>query len=294
MNIQLTNVALPLLVLLTFASAGSGLLEYRPRYHGSFLFQQEVLPDTTEQDSSVVKYPARGLVMSLAVPGLGQLYAGSKKKTALFAVLELAGGATWRQMDIRGEDQLSKYQNFADIHWDLYQWWQRTSLLTSKFADVACHGTHHLRILLPGEAVVTSDSLCSGWIEGATVIANHEFYENIGKYDQFVAGWDDLFDENGNQAWWEKEKSVGDSVEILVMTERRDKYLSMRQEYNRLLQVASYAVSAIMFNHLVSGIDAFRETNRRWSSLEIKTSMGLMFSPVARRGVGGIALAVSW
>ena len=281
-------------MLLTIVSAGSGLLEYRPRYHGGFLLQDEAVPDSAEEAASVVKYPARGLVMSLTVPGLGQLYAGSKKKAALFAALELAGWATWRQMVVSGEDQLSKYEDFADTHWDIYQWWQRTSLLTSKYADVACHGTHHLRLLLPGEAVVTSDSLCSGWIEGATVIANHEFYENIGKYDQFVAGWDDLFDADGNPAWWEREKSVGDSVEVLVMTERRDEYLSMRQEYNSLLQVASYAVSAIMFNHLISAIDAFRETNRRWGSPEIETSVGLFFSPVARRGVGGIALAVRW
>lgn len=281
-------------MLLTISSAESGLLEYRPRYHGGMLFQNEAVADSAEDDSSVIKYPARGLVMSLTVPGLGQLYAGSKKKAVLFVALELAGWATWRQMVVRGDDQLSSYEGFADEHWDLFQWWQRTSLLTSKYPDVACQGTHHLRILLPGEAVVTSDSLCSGWIEGATVIANHEFYENVGKYDQFVAGWDDLFDDDGNPAWWEKEKSVGDSVEVLVMTERRDKYLSMRQEYNRLLQVASYAVSAIMFNHLVSAIDAFRETNRRWRTPKIETSVGLMFSPVARRGVGGIALTVEW
>ncbi|HIC74896.1 MAG TPA: hypothetical protein EYO92_07360, partial [Candidatus Marinimicrobia bacterium] len=97
---------------MTIVSAGSGLLEYRPRYHGGFLLQDEAVPDSAEEAASVVKYPARGLVMSLTVPGLGQLYAGSKKKAALFAALELAGWATWRQMVVSGEDQLSKYEDF--------------------------------------------------------------------------------------------------------------------------------------------------------------------------------------
>ncbi|MFQ6674100.1 MAG: hypothetical protein ACE5GH_04870, partial [Fidelibacterota bacterium] len=133
------------------------------------------------------------------------------------------------------------------------------------------------------------------WIDGAQVVRNGEFYENIGKYDQFVAGWDDLYDENGKEGWWEEQKSVGDSVEVLVMTERRNRYLDMRQEHNRILQIAGYAVTSILFNHVISAMDAFLETRRRSGPLkELNASASLRFSPQTPHGVGGVSLTLSW
>lgn len=250
---------------------------------------------TVATPTAVTAYPARALMLSLAVPGTGQWYAGSTRRAAVFGAMELAAWSAWRQLLARGEDAKKSFQRFADTHWDVEDWIDRVPLLNSEFPDVAIEGTHHLRLLLPDQSIVSSDTLSSGWIEGASVIRDRDFYENIGKYDQFVAGWDDLFDIEGQPAWWIQEKDVGDTTETIVMTGRRKKFLGQRADHNRLLQFASYAISAIMFNHLVSGIDAAVQVRRRFGiPARVHPSIGLLISPRDRIAVRGVSLSVVW
>lgn len=281
-------------------SASSGILSYRPRYHGTRFFEStwQTVPadtDTAGAPPSMDKYPARGMILSLAVPGLGQWYAGARMKSLVFVGVEVAAVGITLNIDRRAEERRDLFQRFAREHWDLEQWLLHTPTLSERYPDVICDGTHELSILLDNGTVVSSDSLCGGWIEGAGVVPNREYYENIGKYDQFVAGWDDLYDDQGNPNWEEVKKSVGDSVEILIMTPNKNRYLDMRHDYNRTLQLAGYALSSIMLNHLVSAVDAFFETRRRSETVPgVQTSVRLEFSPYRRYGVGGVSLSIAW
>ena len=72
------------------------------------------------------------------------------------------------------------------------------------------------------------------------------------------------------------------------------KYLDQRAESNDAYRLATYTVTAIMFNHLISAFDAFIETRRRLLAPNTESAMGLTFSPFARSGVGGISLAIRW
>jgi hypothetical protein len=260
------------------------------------LIQPEAKTDSAQIKVDSTIYPARGLILSMAIPGMGEWYAGAKKKALFFVGMEVAAWMSWRSFTKSGERIETEYELFANENWNLYQWWLRTPWLTSSYGDVVCEGTHHLKLFLPGQtATISSDSLCGwDWIEGVEVVKDHEFYENIGKYDQFVAGWSDLFKEDGNNGWWEKEKSVGDSVEILVMTDLKNNYLDQRADSNDAFRLATYTVSAIMFNHLISAFDAFIETRRRLLAPNTESALGLTFSPFARSGVGGISLAIRW
>ena len=272
------------------------LFSYKPRFHGPLpMLQLSVTPDSIEipQDTSV--YPARGLILSLAIPGMGELYAGSKTRALVFFGLEAAGWISWRTFSNKGETIERKYEEFADDHWDLYQWWLRTPLLSTTYGDVVCEGTHHLNLFLPGQTTtISSDSLCGDWVEGVEVVKDHEFYENVGKYDQFVAGWSDLFSINGDNGWWEKQKSVGDSTEIIVMTDLKKNYINQRALANDAYRMASYTVTAIMFNHLISAFDAFIETRRKQLLPNSSSAIGVMFSPFSRSGIGGFYLAMRW
>lgn len=277
-------------------NGSNGLLKYNSRLHGPlpFIVQKSNI-DSIEvsQDTSI--YPARGLALSLAIPGMGQWYAGAKAKALFFFGLEVAGWISWRSFSSAGENIERKYEQFADEHWDLYQWWLRTPWLTSSYGDVVCKGTHHLNLFIPGQTTtISSDSLCGEWIEGVEVVKDHEFYENVGKYDQFVAGWSDLFNLEGENGWWDKEKSVGDSVEIIVMTDLKRNYINQRARANDAFRIGTFTVTAIMFNHLISAFDAFIETRRRQISPVSKTHIGLLFSPFTRSGVGGFSLTIRW
>jgi len=127
------------------------------------------------------------------------------------------------------------------------------------------------------------------------VIRDRDFYENVGKYNQFVGGWDDILDESGNVAFKITAKSVGDSTEWLVMTVNRDTYLDLRQDHNQYLQYAGYAVSAIMFNHVLSAIDAVWETSRRAKRPDkVEASLKPIFSPSSKFGIGGFSLSLKW
>ncbi len=121
------------------------------------------------------------------------------------------------------------------------------------------------------------------------VIRDRDFYENIGKYNQFVGGWDDI------DEYWVDAKSVGDSTEWLIMTVNRDSYLDLREEHNRYLQLAAYSVSAIMFNHIISAVDAVWETRRRSTRPDkVEASLKPTFSPSPKFGIGGFSLSLRW
>lgn len=289
-----------LLLSLAPASGGRGILHTFPEY-ASPLPVVQVVGDT---DTSVLgveeKFPARGLILSLVLPGAGQWYAGSKWKAVMFAGVELAGLAVRHQFVQRGEEFRVDFERFADEHWFLKDWMVYTNSLRAfdetKYSDVMISGTHHIRIIMPDDSIVTSDTLESlVYDERMKSIRNSEFYENIGKYDQFVAGWDDTGLRNGGQSWWDLEKDTGDSTEWIVMTKNKKSYLKLRKDHNTALKWAGYVVSAIMFNHIVSAVDAFWEIRHQTlMKPEIDTSVGLIFSPYSRYGVGGIHVSVRW
>ena len=62
------------------------------------------------------------------------------------------------------------------------------------------------------------------------LISHRHFYENIGKYDQFVGGWVDARD-----SWYQEEKNVGDSTEIVIKTPFKQTYIDDRFDANQML-----------------------------------------------------------
>jgi hypothetical protein len=116
---------------------------------------------------------------------------------------------------------------------------------------------------------------------------NHEYYENIGKYNQFFSGWDDADPNNPDI----KETKSGTPI---ARSPHRSKYLHMRAEANRFKQVASYAISAVMFNHVVSAVDAIFSTTR-WNRAHVGRISGqVWYDPTNRYGLGGIRLSFAW
>ncbi len=122
----------------------SKLLKYEPRFHGAI----QSLEEQAEADSVSAPpdsiYPARGLILSLAMPGVGEWYAGAKTKALLFFGVEVAAWLSWKSFSEEGEAIERRYEQFADEHWDLFDWWLRTPWLTTTYGDVVCKGTHHL------------------------------------------------------------------------------------------------------------------------------------------------------
>ena len=130
-----------------------------------------------------------------------------------------------------------------------------------------------------------------------SVLRDRDFYENIGKYDQFVGGWTDCYGQGNNQQWFEVYKDVGDSVETIITTPSKEDYVDQRAQSNDYLNMAKFAISAVMFNHVISAMDAVWSTqssNRPKKEKKVKTDVGLLYDKFSRFGVGGVSISLYW
>ena len=286
---------------------------FQPAVTTNFFFlDQDSLPAALEivkQEDSLVVYPARPMLYSLILPGVGQWYNKSPAwKIGLFAGIEAASIFSRLQWRKKAEDIRLKYEIFADDNWDLETWVSNTlNTPLGNYADVHINGTHKLILVLSGSLAeqygnyVSSDSLENNahWVYTGevNVLRDRDFYENIGKYDQFVGGWTDCYGPANKQLWFEVEKDVGDSTEIIISTLNKEDYVGQRARSNVYLNMAKYAVSAVMFNHVISALEAVWSTqirNRPKKEQKVQTNVGLLYDQHAKYGVGGIAVSLHW
>ena len=281
---------------------------------------QPVVPMITDKDSTF--YPGKPLLMSLIVPGLGQLYNKEPVwKPSLFIGTEILTLTSILYANKRADEIRMNYQEFADNNWSLQNWWnfvwgfgleknEHNGRFLSENAFKAAtdyRGTHHLTIHLKGELhnlfnteFLTSDSLAliASYLgsDDISMVKDRHYYENIGKYDQFVGGWSDSFTD-----WYWEGKDVGDSTEIVIKTPKKQDYLDERYKANQWLSFAKFSVSAMMFNHVFSGLEAVWANRNKDShddvgqeNKKVDLDLGLLFNPKNTIGIGGLTLRLSF
>jgi hypothetical protein len=189
------------------------------------------------------KSPGKAFLLSLAVPGAGEYYTGHKFKAAAFLAVDALLWTGYFVYHKKGSDKEGEYETFANRHYDpivFLQWWNDLDSLTQS------QYSHRLPV-----------------DENGNPIFNHEYYENIGKYDQFQVGWEDIgpnFPPEDTSAVWGY----------------RVTYLDMRKQANDYFSNATTAVMVSIANHIVSAFDAAigaKRYNRgsRQYSLNLKT-----------------------
>ena len=282
------------------------------------LFGQDSTKLVVEKDSTF--YPGKPLLLSLVVPGLGQFYNKEPLwKPGLFIATEIVSITSIMYANKKADEMRMDYQNFADANWSVKDWWTFTQsgpeVIENNglfFTDNQLKamtdyvGTHHLTIHLKGDLVnlfntefLSSDSLSilSGYLDSddLSMVKDRHYYENIGKYDQFVGGWSDV-----STNWYWEEKDVGDSTEIVIKTPMKQSYLDDRYKSNQWLSFAKFSVSAMMFNHVISGLEAVwanRSMKNEKSGEDVKKvnfDLGLLFNPTNSYGIGGLSFRVNF
>ena len=269
-------------------------------------------------DNENVIYPGKPLVMSLILPGSGQFYNKSPLwKTASFLGVEVGTIMAWNHFKKEAENYRKKYQLYADLHWSLQDWAQNhTSFdnhsiyderLWSTFSALTkLSGTHDLNLVISGQLAeelgftrVSSDSLDTNpsWAfsDDVIVVKDRHFYENIGKYDQFLGGWSDA-----STDWYWEEKDVGDSLEIIIKTPKKQDYIDQRYKSNQMLTRVKYSITALMFNHVISGIESVFTSQKNAKNQSEETmsendyKVDLTYNPLNRFGVGGISFVLQF
>lgn len=197
-----------------------------------------VEPNTSSESGH--KSPFLAAMLSLAVPGLGEVYVGDNVwRGVIFAGLE---AGLWIEMfhwNHRGDDSTLTFQSYSDKHWSTY--WYADSLDTvlsehnvpdSLFANgSSIKSINRAERLL--DSIYASDPSGDPFTHQLQdpAIDNQQYYEMISKYPlQYLRGWDNLG--NFNQA------------------------SASRAELNSEYDIGRIFLYGIFLNHALSAIDA--------------------------------------
>ena len=180
------------------ANSHAGMFSPRMNY-----FQQ------SEKIATGLKSYKTALILSGIFPGAGEIYLGSYKKGAAFACVEVLCWTLYITNNNKGDDIRTEFRAYADENWSESVW--RNALITYGINE------QNLSHQLPDEKT-------------------QQYYEMIGKYDQFAIGWNDCNE-------WEG------------LSENRLYYEGRRYEHNKHLKRAITMTSIVLLNRVASFID---------------------------------------
>ena len=221
--------------------------------HASYLAHQS---DSVEKKEIIDVYGFKGksskraFVYSLIVPGSGEFYAGSKIKAALFFGLDVTLWALYFNYHGKGKDEEKRYKAFADEHWseDEYTLWLLTWYSTTNDSVTPYNVCDTFPYL-------DSENKWTYFSHRLPGEKTQQYYEMIGKYEQFGSGWEDY--------WYDPNKY-------------RDPYLNMRRISNDWLNKSKYTAMVLLANHILSAFDAaiavkkYNKKGERFSQIEFK------------------------
>ncbi len=225
-----------------------------------------------------IKKPGRAFFMSVILPGTGQIYAGAKTRGIVLLGVDLASITYALISNGKGNDWTDKYESFADQHW-----------IESKYIDDRADPTE-----------ISWYGYWKGWYEANAIeqdldlLLTHtlpeskeqNYYEMIGKYDQFVYGWDDVHGDPLNLS--PDDTLLAPDHDIVTWTDtlhfepyiadikstHRTEYMDLRDKANKAYKRATTMVGVMLFNRVISAIDAARcAKNYNLANAELKTTL---------------------
>ncbi len=294
-----TGIALVVAVLATSGVQAAGLPSILSEEGQAFLVglraveggaDPELAPRTETRKGKSSK---RAFLLSALVPGLGEWYAGSKKRGLAFLGAEAALVGLWAAWKGKGNDLEDQFRTVADEHWDPlnYLAWRGSTISSnSSITHALPCSSEVVNVYIPARSEWMQQQQTSGLgsvaFGGCEPSQIQQYYELIGKYNQFATGWTDLVRlSTGNAA----APTEVDSVENFH-SERRLRYEDQRDESNRFLKRASTVTGVILINHVISAIDAARVARARAAgadeaALRRRTRFALVMQPWVRSRV---------
>ncbi|MEZ4388365.1 MAG: hypothetical protein R3D98_12480 [Candidatus Krumholzibacteriia bacterium] len=136
------------------------------------------------------------MLMSLVLPGAGELYLGHKRG---YLQIALDAGAWYGAVhhDGKGNDLKDEYYAYADAHWAESKlaaaydpnWSDSQPYWNPDYDYMAGDGLDYFNT---PETPIDDYTDLPLWV--SALDDRREYYENLGKWDQFVFGWDDYTD----------------------------------------------------------------------------------------------------
>lgn len=237
--------------------------------------QEPTAPDSNVGAMNEAKLvPGKALLLSAILPGAGQYYAKSPIMAGVFLALEIGA---WTGVAIYHKDGMDKegqYIAYANAHWTYYSQSgdNLSAYLNYEYWAASSYGRTDVlgdEYNKPGSSVETWMEL--SWDEKLPYLPENgfthelepdnkdqQYYEMIGKYNQFYAGWpasgdgyggsDKRYDTGVNAQHWTTGWNIKNSY--------RETYLNLRKDSNDALEMSKNFTMVVLVNHLASALHA--------------------------------------
>ncbi|MCF6268834.1 MAG: DUF5683 domain-containing protein [Melioribacteraceae bacterium] len=212
-----------------------------------------------DSESNIVfkkRSPMLAAGMSVVLPGAGQFYNEDYWKTAIFVAIEVAAIAAAIIYYNKGEDQVASYEAFADSEagWNVDKYANWTVDNANRLNSQIPEGAPVLDIFDNDGNVIWSrlnnlERTISGYYSHLLpAYGDQQYYELIGKYQQFNPGWNDF---NYDDAY-----NYGDPLTPTFLW-----YADERGKANSYYDYSSLAVKVLITNHIISAVEAALAAN---------------------------------
>ena len=229
------------------------------------LEQYDQLPLVKMNDDIVSrKSPVLAGLLSAAVPGAGQFYNEDYWKAAIFVALEGALITSAVIYNNKGDDQNAKFEAYADDYtnpdhnWSVVRYAQW--LIDYKGADPTNIRTDNWPVedtRVPPWERVNWEALNAAETFGSHHLARHgeqQYYEMIGKYQQFSSGWNDF---------------TG-GADFSQISPNFLYYADQRGKANDYYNIGDKLVLGVIVNHAISVVEAILGANSFNNNLAVK------------------------
>ncbi|OGC75876.1 MAG: hypothetical protein A2145_07090 [candidate division Zixibacteria bacterium RBG_16_40_9] len=211
-----------------------------------FVAQAESLPKALGESKDIYQFKTKSakkaFLYSLVVPGAGQYYLGSRIKPIVYLGLEAAFWVGYFSYHNKGEDKEKAYKVFADLYWNPSKYIDSLIVNFRQHCDTAqyCDSLDAVTTLQDSVFAMEESLGFSHHLQFSNnqINRNQQYYENLGKYEQFRYGWSDY-------------DPLADPL-----TPNRSSYLSQRRKANDLYGKATTFAMVSLANHVLSAFEA--------------------------------------
>ena len=217
--------------------------------------------------------PFLAALFSAIIPGTGELYAGSYVLAGVFAALEGAGWYFMSEQNRRGDEKTVEFEAYANRHWNVvkYAEWLNANAKNFPGGDKAVTIDIDPDVSRPPwervnwEQMHTTEMAIPQFSHRLPPYGDQQYYELIGKYNQYSYGWDDKQDGD----YWNP-------------SDRFLFYSGLRGDANSHYDTADMIVNLVILNHVLSAVDAAWAAARFNEHVELHSGAGLQRLPDGR------------
>ncbi len=202
------------------------------------------------------KSPLVAGLLSLVIPGAGEIYTEEYWKAAIFVALEAGLVTAGLIYDKKADDKTVDYQNYADDYWSVVRYAQW--MIDYKGVILLIIIPNDDPSLPPWERLIgnslnDAERLIEGFSHTLPSYGDQQYYEQIGKYFQYSSGWNDYTSGEYNS-------QISPNFTF---------YSSERGLANDYYNTASKLVIGIYINHFLSALDGV------WSAIEFNSDLAV-------------------